>query len=160
MLQGPSVGNLQKIPGWLAWARLLLIAGPVVLVFSALLFASVWLTRRWILRNQLPLISVRAWPAVASLALVGSFVLLQAGQIAAIPRLAVMTFYSVGFWLLSWSFALASLMAGYTLIRSFAERHQIVSAVWWHCLFVTIANLLLLAYLASYGVIGLQTWSH
>jgi hypothetical protein len=34
------------------------------------------------------------------------------------------------------------------------------SIVWWHSLLVTMGNLLLLTYLASYGVIGLQTWSY
>ena len=160
LLQGPSVGTLKKIPSWLAWTRLVLIALSFLLVLSALLFATIWLTRRVLLRRAMPLISVRAWPAGASLALVSSFVLLQAGQSVAVSRLATMTFYSVGFWLLSWVFAFASLIAAYNLIRCRSERHQMVSAVWWHSLLVTFGNLLLLAYLFSYGVIGLQTWSY
>jgi len=160
LLQGPSVGNLKKIPGWQAWTRLVLIAGSIILVLSSLLFSLVWLPRQLLFNVEMPLISVRAWPAFASLALVTSFVLLQAGQTVAVPRLATMTIYSVGFWAFSWVFTLASLMAGYNLIRRRAQRHQLTGIVWWHSVLVSTGNLLLLAYLASYGVIGLQTWSY
>ena len=160
LLQGPSVGTLKKIPSWLAWTRLVLITLSLLVVFSSLLFASVWLPRRLLVGTEFPLISVRAWPVCASLTLVSSFVLLQLGQNVAVPRLATMTLYSMGFWLLSWAFAFASLVSTYNLISRRTERHQMDSIVWWHSLLVTMGNLLLLTYLASYGVIGLQTWSY
>lgn len=160
LLQGPNVGTLQRIPAALAWARLVLIGLSTLLILSAAAFALIWVPRKLFSNAQIPAVSQRAWPALASVSLLASFGLLQAGTASAPQLLGNLTIYSLGFYLFTWLFAIITAIAGYKLIANFPLRHNGNVVAWWHSCAVGLACLFLLAYLGYYGLIGLQTWSY
>jgi hypothetical protein len=129
-------------------------------MLSSLLFAVVWVPRRLLGRMRaVQHLSVRALPLVAVLCLIGTFVLLvQAGDATlAINRLGRVTPFSIGVCVLTWLFAVATILGLVQVVR--AGPMGVRRSVRIHSLLVVAANVVALAYLAYWGIIGLRTWA-
>jgi CubicO group peptidase (beta-lactamase class C family) len=152
--------RFRPVPTWRVWAEGSAAVVCLVLMCSAVLFALVWVPRRLLgkLRGAGPL-SVRFLPLVAVLCLIGVFLLpgLPGEAARFIEHFGKPTPRSIGLCVLTWLFALSA-VAG--LIQSLrGPRLGVRRAVWVHALLVSAANVLVAAYLAYWGVIGLRTWA-
>jgi hypothetical protein len=163
VLQGSSEalnGNYRPIPAWLFWLQGATVIVCLLLMVSSVLFALVWVPRKLFGRLQgVKHLSVRALPLLAVLCLVGVFVLIAASLEATLlfSRFGTMTAWSVGLWALTWLFACAAILG---LVQAFRARHLGVrQSVRVHALLVSAANVVVLAYLAYWGIIGLRSWA-
>jgi CubicO group peptidase (beta-lactamase class C family) len=151
--------NYRPVLAWQVWSE----GGTAVvclgLMLSAVLFALVWVPR-WTLRRLRGVkgLSVRALPLLAVLWLVGAFALLAVSGEPPLPfeRFGRLTPWSVGLCALLWLFALTAVVGLMQAMRG--RRLGVRRAVWLHSLLVSVANVLVAAYLAFWGLIGLRTW--
>jgi CubicO group peptidase (beta-lactamase class C family) len=153
-------GNFRPVPAWLVWLEGVTAAVCLVLMVSALLFALVWVPRLLLRRLRgVPHLSVRALPLLAVVCLIGTFIVLaQAGDATvAIDRLGKATPFSIGVCVLTWLFAVATVLGLVQALR--AGRLGVRRSVRIHSLLVAAANVVVLAYLAYWGIIGLRTWA-
>jgi CubicO group peptidase (beta-lactamase class C family) len=149
----------RRIPAWLAWAQIAWLLVAVVLMASSVLFALVWLPRRFFgkLKGQAG-ISVRVWPLVSVLAFVGFVIAFMAGISDPIPRLGEVTPYSLGQLVLSVLFAITALWG---LLKATRSRDSAIPRVArLHSLLVAAASSSIALYLMYWGMIGLRTWSY
>jgi len=151
-------GTLRRIPTWLAYGEILLVAWFVLAFFAILIYAPFWIFGALIKsRRRADERAMRLWPLIAVLSLVafvGVFLLSSGDMIA---RLGQTTIYSLGLFLTTLMFAVASIASVLALwnarnrpIRRFVRRFSIC---------VTSALLIAAIYLAWWGVIGIRTWS-
>jgi CubicO group peptidase (beta-lactamase class C family) len=157
---GSMRGNFRAIPAWLAWTEGLLTAFSLTLMLSSVLFALIWVPRKLFRRmKDVPGLSIRVIPLLGILCLAGAFVLLTLAGVdadALFARFGKMTIWSVAFCALTWLFALATVAGLLQIIR--ARGWPIRRGVYIHALLVSLANVLVLSYLAYWGIIGLRTW--
>jgi len=151
-------GTLKRIPTWLAFCEIALVAWFLLAVVSILLYAPFWIIGGCFKRRRRPAErAMRLWPLVAVLSLlafVGCAIL--AGS-DAIPRLGNLTIWSFGLTVTTSIFGIASLASVFALWR--ARNQEIRRSVRWYSIAVTFALLIAALYLAWWGVIGIRTWS-
>jgi CubicO group peptidase (beta-lactamase class C family) len=153
------MGNYRQVPAWWVWGQGAIVVFSLVIMLSAVVFPLVWMPRRFLGRmNGVQHMNVRLLPLAAVLCLVAAFGLFLASITSApIERLGNPTLWSVGFCVLTWLFAITTI-AG--LVQAIRARHwDIRPAVRRHALLVSTANVIVLAYLAYWGIIGLRTWA-
>lgn len=150
--------NLAVVPAWRVVLELGLAAGSLLLLLSAPLFALVWVPRR--LRGRMrgvPHLGARAWGLAAALAFFASVALFMTALEEPFRRLGAPTAWSAGYVVLSVAFAACSAVAAVVAARSpVAEQNRWAA---WHGRLVAVAAVLVAAYLAYYGLIGLRTWA-
>jgi CubicO group peptidase (beta-lactamase class C family) len=153
-------GNYRPVPAWRIWAEGGAAGVCAALMLSAVLFALVWVPR-WLLRRLrgVPGLSVRVLPLFAVLWLVGAFVLLAvSGEPPHVfERFGRLTPWSAALCALTCLFALTAVLGLLQALRG--RRLGVRRAVRLHALLVSIANSLVAAYLAYWGIIGLRTWA-
>jgi len=155
--EGATKGNYRRISDWLAWWQYAVTLFCLGMMSSALLFALVWVPRKLLgyMRgaNQL---SVRFLPLLAVLCFVTMNVV---GAIASQSevQLGNANMMTVGICLLTWLFALVTVAGMVWVIL--ARNGEIKPWVWRHTFLVSLANVIVLAYLAYWGIIGLRTWA-
>jgi len=151
--------TFRRVPGWIAWGKIVWLAMATVLLATSLLFALVWVPRRLFGRQKtVPHIGVRVWPLLSILALVGFAAVFVAGMMDAIPRLGLVTVYSVGQMMLSILFAATALWGLVAVLR--ARNARMNRIVWWHSMLVAASASSIALYLLYWGLIGLRTWSY
>jgi hypothetical protein len=155
-----GMGNeVRRVSSLVVWLRLLLGGASLVLMITALLFALVWIPRR-IFGKKLKSVghmSVRAWPALAAASLAAAGLVLMLSIADAIPLLGKPTVWSVSFWLLTWLFAVASVLA---LVQSVRHRSApIHRGVRIHSMLCSLGAMTVMLYLLYWGVIGWRTWA-
>jgi len=150
------------IPAWEAWAEIGGAALAALLLATAVLYALYWIPAL-LLRRLRPLpggrlnLSVRALPLVAVLMLVAAAAVFALAGGESIDRLGNVTVWSISICVLTILFAVTSL-AG--LVQAWRARHWAVRrGVWIHSLLVAATCTATAIYLASWGLIGLRTWS-
>jgi hypothetical protein len=159
-----EMGNeMRRVSSTRVWLQLLLGGASLLLMISALLFALVWIPR-WLFGKKLrgaPHMSVRALPALAA-ALFG--VLYGIGPVAvfmsnssAIQLFGTLTFWSVSLYLLTWLFAVTSVLALVQTVRHWSS--PIHRGVRIHSMLASIGSMTVMLYLLYWGVIGLRTWA-
>jgi CubicO group peptidase (beta-lactamase class C family) len=156
---GFGMGNFRRIPSWHIWLQGGLVGYCAIAMASAVAFPLIWLPRKFFGRMRgVRHFSVRVLPlaAVLSIGAAFGFAMIAAGD-QAIERLGRPTAWSVGFCMLTWLFAVLAIAGFAQAIRS--RQWDVNRWVRRHALVVSIANLILLAYLGYWGVIGLRTWS-
>jgi CubicO group peptidase (beta-lactamase class C family) len=151
--------TFRKIPGWLAWGQIAWLLAVVVLMLSSVLFALVWLPRRFFgkLKGR-PGLGARAWPFLATLAFVAFAVIFLLGMADPIEQLGKVGAYSLGQMLLSVVFALTALWSLFVVLRS--RRASTNRVAWCHSLLVAAACSSLMLYLLYWGMIGWRSWSY
>jgi len=159
-----EMGNeMRRVSSTRVWLQLLLGGASLLLMISALLFALVWIPRRLFgkrLRGA-PHMSVRALPALAA-ALFGA--LYGIGPVAVfmsksneIQLFGTLTFWSVSLYLLTWLFAVTSVLA---LVQAVRHRSSpIHRGVRVHSMLASIGSMTVMLYLLYWGVIGLRSWA-
>jgi hypothetical protein len=153
------MGNYREVPAWWVWGQRAVMLLCLVPMLSALLFPLVWVPRKLLGRMQgVQHLNVRLLPVTALLCLVAAYGLALASMASdPIERLGNPTVWSVGFCVLTWLFALTTIAGFVQAIR--ARQWDVRPAVRRHALLVSIANLIVLVYLAYWGIIGLRTWA-
>jgi CubicO group peptidase (beta-lactamase class C family) len=150
-------GTLRRIPTWLAYVEILLVAWFVLGFFAILIYAPFWIIGGFFKsRRRSNERYMRLWPLLAVLSLlgfIGSFVLASSDIL---NRLGKLTFYSGGLFLTSLLFALFTLASLWALWK--ARKESIRGFVRWFSICVTSALLIATIYLAWWGVIGIRTW--
>ena len=102
--------------------------------------------------------SVRLLPLAAVICLVAACGLLLASiRNNPVERLGNPTVWSVGFCVLTWLFALTTVAGLVQTLR--ARRWEVRLWVRRHALLVSVGNVVVLAYLAYWGIIGLRFWA-
>jgi CubicO group peptidase (beta-lactamase class C family) len=151
-------GTLKRIPTWLAFSEIALVAWFLLAVLSILLYAPFWMIGGCFKRRRRPAErAMRLWPLIAVLSLLAFVACAIAAGNDAIARLGSLTVWSFGLTVTTLIFALASLASAVALWQ--ARRQEIRRCVRWHSIAVTSALLIAAAYLAYWGVIGIRTWS-
>jgi hypothetical protein len=149
--------TLRRVSGAAALLPLVL-AAAVFLMLSAPLFALVWVPR-WLfgrLRGA-PHLGARALALGAVLSLLAAFALVVLAGEDVIGRFGNLTPWSFGFCALTILFALLAISGFLMALRLPPVGTNRVAR--WHSLLVSTSNVLVAAYLAYHGVIGLRTWS-
>ena len=71
-------------------------------------------------------------------------------------KLGKPTLWSIGFWIVTWLFALSAILG---LVQAYRARAwEIRRGVRTHSLLVSSASTLIMLYLAYWGIIGIRTW--
>jgi CubicO group peptidase (beta-lactamase class C family) len=151
-------GTLKRIPTWLAFTEIALVAWFLLAVVSILLYAPFWFIGGCFKRRRRPAErAMRLWPLIAVLSLLAFVACAIAAGNDAIARMGNFTVWSFGLTVTTSIFALASLAGAVALWQ--ARRQEIRRWVRWYSISVTLVLLVTTAYLAYWGVIGIRTWS-
>ena len=156
---GVGEETMKRIPTWMVAVQIICLVWFLLAFLSILLYAPFWILGGLIKKRRRPAErAIRLWPLIAVLSLltiVGLF--LRAQAIDAFACLGHVTFWSVGIFLASITFAAASLAGAVALRR--ARKPQIRGFVRWYSITVTAALLIATVYMAYWSVIGVRTWS-
>ena len=145
------------IPTWLAFLEIVLTAFVVISAFSILVYAPFWILGGLSKKRRRPQErGMRVWPLLAVLSLVGFVVIFILCGNDLIERLGNLTAWSIALFLITISFAFASVASAIALWR--APGGTVRRGVRGYSIVVTAALLIATAYLAFWGVIGLRTW--
>jgi CubicO group peptidase (beta-lactamase class C family) len=151
-------GTWKRIPTWFAIFELGLFAWFVLALASILLYAPFWVFGGFIKsRRRRAERAIRLRPLVAVLSLLAFVALFMMSSNDLISRLGQITVWSVGLFLTSSIFALASIASAIALWT--ARKQRVRRFVRWFSIVVTSALVIATAYLAWWGVIGIRTWS-
>jgi len=151
-------GTMKQVPAGIAWLEILLTVWFVLAFCAILLYAPFWIFGGLIKRRRRPAErAMRLWPLIAVLSLIGFAVFFMGAGADQINRLGNLTVWSLGIFLATLLFALASLASVYALWR--ARSQQIRGFVRWFSIAVTTALVVSTVYLAYWGVIGMRTWA-
>jgi hypothetical protein len=153
---------VQVVPTWLAVAELGIGAISLLLMASSILYALFWIPMwlfRWRRRRYQAkrFLILRVLPLVSVLSLVGVVAVFAVSAEDAITRFGNVTIWSVSLFLLTILFALTAVASVLLVIRG--RRPEVWRLVWVHAALVSGACVVVAAYLAWWGIIGLRTWS-
>lgn len=149
--------TLQRIPTWFALTEIALTGFVWISLLSILMFAPFWILgfkQRYPKEKRL-----RVWPLIAALSF-GALIGVTLGAMNEPDDLKIlgqMSVWSVSIFLLTITFAFASIMSAVTLLGT--PRQEIRRWVWVYSLIVTVALLIIASYLAYWGMIGYRTWA-
>jgi CubicO group peptidase (beta-lactamase class C family) len=148
----------RRVPSWLPWTEFSVAAAAFLLMASSLVFALVWVPRKLLGElRAVPLLRVRALPALAALSLLIAFLLVVFAGDATLDRLGRPSPWSIGLFLATTAFAVFAVL-GLVLALLYRKR-SLGRLVWWHALAASVLMTLVAAYLAYWGVIGVRTWA-
>jgi hypothetical protein len=150
--------TMKRIPTWLALGEIVVTALVALSLVSIVIYAPFWILCGLSKRRRRPAErAMRIWPLVAVLSLVAFVAIFIVCSNNLIERLGNLTGWSAALCLLTVAYAVAAVMSAISLWRSPAK--TVRRAVRRFSLVVTIALLILAAYLAYWGIIGLRTWA-
>lgn len=151
--------TLRKIPGWVAWGQVGLAGVIALLLASAVLFALVWIPRRFFggLKGK-PHLSLRVWPLVSTLCLLAFVALfvVSSNHPDVLEILGRPSLYSVALMVSSLAFGLTAYWSLWVALRSY--RRPVHRLAYWHSLLVALACSLAATYLLYWGALGFRTW--
>jgi CubicO group peptidase (beta-lactamase class C family) len=151
-------GTTHRIPTWLAFPQIALVAWFVLAFIAILLYAPFWIIGGFFKKRRRPQErSIRLWPLISVLSLLAFIGIFIASSSDMITRLGNLTIYSVALFLTTLVFAVASVAAALSLWK--ARNQPIRKFVRWFSIAVTSALLIATVYLLWWGVIGIRTWS-
>jgi hypothetical protein len=147
----------KRVPTWLVTIEAVLVAWFLLAFVSVLLYAPFWIFGGLIKKRRRPAErAMRLLPLIAVLSLIAALSLFVHAGNDAIARLGNLTIWSVGIFLTTSIFGMASIASVVALWL--ARKHEIRSGVRWFSIAVTSALLIATAYFAYWGVIGIHTW--
>jgi len=127
-------------------------------IASSLVYFPVWSVRRF--RHRIPAgatIRIRTWPLLAAVSILVAFGALALGLGDPFERLGKSSPYSLAVFAGTIAFAVFAILGVAASIRSRATPMN--RANYWHSTLASTTHFAVMAYLASYGVIGWITWS-
>lgn len=150
--------TLKRIPAWLAITEILLTVFVILTLVSVPVYALFWVIGGFIARRRRPAErAMRIYPLLAVASLVGFVAIFILCASDMITRMGNLTAWSAALFLTTLLFAAAALMSNWAIVRS--KREGIRRAVRWYSGVVSVALLIVLLYLAWWGIIGLRTWA-
>ena len=161
-LDGPVVHAgtqvMKPLSPLLAFGQLAITALWGLSIAISIPYALVWGVRR--LRGKIPpgpSIRVRVWPLLAGLSVIAFVALFSHGMGDPFGLLGAPTMTSIGIMLMTGAFAL---FAALGLIAAIRERGSKMNRVnYWYATTSSALHCIVVAYLASFGIIGLMTWA-
>ena len=121
-------------------------------------YALIWGVRR--LRRKIPsgpAIRIRVWPLLAGMSVIAFVTLFSTGMKDPFVTLGQPTSISIGIMVMTIAFALFAVLGLMTAIR---ERGTKINRVnYWYATMSSALHCIVVAYLASFGIIGLMTWA-
>lgn len=127
-------------------------------IASSILYALIWGVRRW--RGKIPPgpgIWIRVWPLLAGLFVIAFITLFSFGMADPFALLGKPTAISVGIMLTTLLFGVLAVVGAYVAVR--ARRAPMNQVNYWYSTGCAFLHLMVAAYFAWFGVIGLTTWS-
>jgi len=149
---------LKPLSPVLAYGQLAIAALWVLSIAISIPYALVWGVRR--LRGKIPpgpSIRVRAWPLLAGLSVIAFVALFSQGMGDPFGLLGAPTMTSVGIMLMTAAFALFAALGLFTAVSVRGARMNRVN--YWFAATSSVLHCVIVAYLASFGIIGLMTWA-
>ena len=152
---------LKPVSPLVAYGQLAIGALWVVAIITSFLYFLVWGARKW--RGKVPAgpsTRIRLWPLLASAAIVAFIALFATGMSSTsniFTTLGRPTAISVSIMLASIAFAAFALLGVITALRE--RRAEMNRVNYWYCSISSSLHLLAAAYLAWFGIIGIQTWT-
>lgn len=147
----------KHIPAWFAIGELALLVCFLLSVVSVLLYAPFWMIGGLIKKRRRPAERwMRLGPLISVLSLLAFVGLVILAGDDAISRLGNPTIYSIGIFLATLLFGLASLASVFALWR--ARHAEIRRGVRWFSSAVAAILLIASLYLVYWGAIGMRTW--
>jgi CubicO group peptidase (beta-lactamase class C family) len=155
---GGGMTTMKRIPAWFAFLEILLTAWFALAFVAVLIYAPFWLLGGLSKKRRRPAErTVRLWPLITVLCLLAFVVIFLASSDDLIERAGNLTVWSVGLFLTSLAFGIASLISVVALWR--VSKQDARKGVRWFALAVIPPLFVAAIYLAYWGVIGLRTWS-
>lgn len=127
-------------------------------IITSLLYALIWGVRRW--RGKIapgPTIRIRVWPLLAGLFVIAFVMLFMRGMGDPFALLGKPTMISVGIMLSTILFAAFAVYGFYVAVKERGTQMNRVN--YWYSAGSSFLHLVVAAYFAWFGVIGLATWS-
>ncbi|HKJ19807.1 MAG TPA: serine hydrolase domain-containing protein, partial [Woeseiaceae bacterium] len=149
---------LKPISPVLAYGQLVIAALWGLSIAISIPYALVWGVRR--LRRKIPsgpAIRIRVLPLLAGLSVIAFLTLFTAGMKDPFATLGQPTSISIGIMLMTIAFALFAVLGLITAIRERATKMNRVN--YWYTTTSSVLHCIVVAYLASFGIIGLMTWA-
>ncbi len=148
----------KQIPSWLAWVQILLIVWFGLALMAIFLYAPFWVLGGLAKRLRRPAErAIRLWPLIAAVSLLTMFVTFTFAARDAIARLGNFTGWSAAVFATTLLFGIAAAASLISLLL--ARRSQIRRYVYWGSVAVIIPLVIVAAYLAYWGVIGIRLWA-
>ncbi len=147
----------QRISPFRVWFPMAGFAGSFLLALSALLFAAIWGLRKVLgrLPNPGPW-SVRVWPLLGAVALVGCFWFYSAAESRGFELFGTVNFWTVGMMLTSLLIPIAAL---FSVVAVWRHRYATMNRwAYWHAVLVTVGHVFMTGFFASWGLIGVRMW--
>jgi len=153
-----GTGMMKQIPAGLAILEILLTAFAVLAMLAILIYGPFWLLGGFSKKRRRPSErAIRIWPLIAVLSLIVCGFLLSLDDGDLITNFGHPSIWSVGFFLMTILFGVASVASAIALWR--APAATVRRGVRRFSTIVTTALLIATAYLAYWGVIGIRTWA-
>jgi len=160
-LAGPVVHAgttvLKPAPATLVYGQLVIAALWGLAIVTSVLYALIWGFRRW--RGKIapgPGIWIRVWPLLAGLLVIAFITLFSFGMADPFALLGKPTAISVGIMLTTLLFGVLAATGAYVAVR---DRKATMNRVnYWYSTGCAFLHLIVAAYFAWFGVIGLTTW--
>jgi CubicO group peptidase (beta-lactamase class C family) len=157
-IQAGGMTTLKRIPTPLVLLEIVLTAWVVLSILSILGYAPFWILGGFSKRRRRPAErAMRVWPLVAVLGLISFVAIFIVCSDDIIRRMGNLTVWSAALCLTTIVFAAATVMSAIALTRAPVE--GVRRGVRRLSGLVTAALLILAAYLAYWGMIGLRTWA-
>lgn len=149
--------TFRRIPTSLALTELVLAGWFVAALACIALYAPIWLIGGlWKKRRRPAERAIRLWPLVAVLSVAALCAITYSAGADDFARLGTVTPWSIGIFLTTLVFAIATLSSAVALFRT--RNRPVRQAVRWFSIAVTVGLLIGTAYFAYWGDIGLRTW--
>lgn len=149
---------LKPVSGALAYGQLIIAMLWGLSIATSLLYVLIWGVRRW--RGKIspgPAIWIRVWPLLAGLSIIAFVVLFSLGMDDPFVTLGNPTGISVGILLATLLFGVFAVVGAYVAVR---DRKAAMNQVnYWYATGSAFLHLIVAAYFAWFGVIGLATWA-
>ena len=150
--------TMKHMPAWLAWVEIVLTAWFLLALVATIVYAPFWLIGGLFKSRRRPEErAIRLWPLIAVLSLAAFMTLLTYSGNDAIERLGNITIWSVGIFLSTLLFGIASIMAFFSCVK--ALKKPIRPFVHWYQRFIIPALVIATIYLMWWGFIGIRTWN-
>lgn len=152
---------LKPVSPLVAYGQLVIAGLWLASIITSFLYLLVWGVRKW--RGRVPAgptTRIRLWPLLASVSVAAFVVLFASGMSSPsniFNTLGRPTAISVSIMLASLAFAAFALLGAITAFRE--RRAEMNRANYWYCSISSSLHLLVAAYLAWFGIIGIQTWA-
>lgn len=155
---GLGMTTIKRLPAWLAIGEIVLTCFVVLSIVSILVYAPFWILGGLSKKRRRPAErSLRLWPFIASLSLIGIVVLVAQSSEDFIARMGNLTGWSFALFLATLVFAAAAAASLLFLWR--APRQEVRLSVNIYSTAVIFALVIATAYLAYWGIIGLRLWA-